>query len=265
MIFLNREYLVVFLIALTLDYLFGDPKWLWHPVQGIGALISFLEKKLLKEADTDNKKRCKGALLVFIVVIVSALVPIGIILIAQLFGDAAKVVIMGILGYFTIAAESLKKAAYDVYRPLTSCPLEIENARKAVSMIVGRDTENLDEDGIIRATVETVSENTNDGVICPLFYLVLGGPVLAYVYKAVSTMDSMIGYKNDKYRHFGTVAAKLDDVFAYIPARISAVLMIFASLLIGYDFFGACRVWKRDRYNHESPNSAQCESVCAGA
>ena len=265
MIFINRDFFVAYLIGITLDYIFGDPRWLPHPVQWIGALISFLEKKLLREEDSNRAKGIKGAVLAGIVIGVTAFVSLFVTILAFRINRIVGIVVMGVTSAFTIAAKSLKKAALDVYDPLMETPSNEEKARYAVSMIVGRDTDKLDKDGIIRATVETVSENTNDGVICPLFYLALGGPVLAYVYKAISTMDSMIGYKNDKYRYFGTAAARLDDIFAFVPARISAFLMIFASMLIGYDCFGAYRIWKRDRYKHESPNSAHCESVCAGA
>ncbi|MBE5836374.1 MAG: cobalamin biosynthesis protein CobD [Butyrivibrio sp.] len=244
---------------------FGDPKWLYHPVQAIGALISFLEKRLLKEEDSDEKKRAMGALLVIIVLAVTGIVTGVIVFVSVKINRVFGILVMSVLSSFTIAGKSLRDAAMDVYRPLAGLPKDIESARKALSMIVGRDTQSLDEAGILRATVETVSENTNDGVICPMFYLIIGGPVLAFLYKAVSTMDSMIGYKNDKYRYFGTVAARLDDILAFIPARISAIYMIFSALILGFDPFGAFRIWRRDRYNHESPNSAQCESACAGA
>ena len=260
-----RDFLVSFLIGITLDMCFGDPKWLYHPVQAIGALISFLEKRLLKEDDSDKKKRAMGALLVIIVLAVTGIVTGVIVFVSVKINRVFGILVMSVLSSFTIAGKSLRDAAMDVYRPLAGLPKDIESARKALAMIVGRDTQSLDEAGILRATVETVSENTNDGVICPMFYLIIGGPVLAFLYKAVSTMDSMIGYKNDKYRYFGTVAARLDDILAFIPARISAIYMIFSALILGFDPFGAFRIWLRDRYNHESPNSAQCESACAGA
>ena len=135
----------------------------------------------------------------------------------------------------------------------------------AVSMIVGRDTENLTVEGVTKAAVETVAENTNDGVIAPLIYMLIGGPILGFVYKAVNTMDSMLGYKNEKYLYFGRVAAKMDDVAGFIPARISALLMILASCLLGMDGKNALWIWKRDRRKHASPNAAQTEAVCAGA
>ncbi|WP_292211822.1 adenosylcobinamide-phosphate synthase CbiB [Butyrivibrio sp.] len=260
-----RDVLVSFLIGICIDYILGDPKWLYHPVQAIGALIVFLERRLLKPGDSDRIKRAKGAILALTVILITGIITFVINWTAFYIDRLIGITVMSILSAFTIAGKSLKDAAMDVYVPLADEPKDVEMARKAVSMIVGRDTKSLDEEGIIRATVETVAENTNDGVICPMFYLILGGPTLAFIYKAVSTMDSMIGYKNDKYSYFGTAAAKMDDVLAFIPARISAVLMIFSSLLMGYDPFGAFRIWKRDRYKHESPNSAHCESVVAGA
>ena len=144
---------------------------------------------------------------------------------------------------------------------------DLEGARYAVSMIVGRDTQVLDATGVAKAAVETVAENTSDGVIAPLIYLAIGGPILGFMYKAINTMDSMVGYKNDKYMYFGRCAAKLDDVVNYIPARISALLMIAVSFLPGkaYDGKGAWRIWRRDRRKHASPNSAQTEAVCAGS
>lgn len=141
----------------------------------------------------------------------------------------------------------------------------MEKARTAVSMIVGRDTAVLSEEGIIKAAVETVAENTSDGSIAPLCFLLLGGPVAGFAYKAVNTMDSMLGYKNEKYMYFGRAAARLDDVANFIPSRLAAWAMIAASRLCGLDAAGAYRIWKRDRFCHASPNSAQTESVCAGA
>lgn len=167
--------------------------------------------------------------------------------------------------YQILAVKCLKVESMKVYQSLTK--EGIEEARKAVAMIVGRDTAVLDGTGVAKAAIETVAENTSDGVIAPMLYTALGGPVLGFLYKAVNTMDSMIGYKNEKYLNFGRTAAKLDDVCNYLPSRISAYLMIAAAYLGGSDFSGkgAYRIYKRDRRNHASPNSAQTESVCAGA
>ncbi len=257
------------LMGFVMDLILGDPIKLPHPVQGIGFLISFLDQKLNKETDKDNMKFVKGLILAILVVAITVSIVVGILCVSFNVNEYLGVSVMAIMSWQCIAARSLHKAATEVYKPLKNG--DAEGARKAVSMIVGRDTSVLDRDGIIRAAVETVAENTNDGIICPLFYMVIGGPVLSFAYKAVSTMDSMIGYKNDKYLYFGRSAAKMDDVLAYIPARISAILMIIATFIMEiidgshYSAKGAFRIFIRDRYNHASPNSAQCESVCAGA
>jgi len=162
-----------------------------------------------------------------------------------------------------LAAKSLKMESMKVYDKLKE--KDLPGARKAVSMIVGRDTENLSEQGVIRATVETIAENTSDGVIAPMFYMIIGGAIGGIFYKTINTMDSMIGYKNDKYLYFGKAAAKLDDIINFIPARIAAVCMIMAAFLVGLDGKGSFRIFKRDRFNHASPNSAQTEAVCSGA
>lgn len=165
--------------------------------------------------------------------------------------------------YQILATKSLKVESDRVYTALRTEGLEA--GRKAVSMIVGRDTQNLTEEGVTKAAVETVAENTSDGIIAPLCYMLVGGAVLGFAYKAVNTMDSMVGYKNEKYQYFGTAAAKLDDIVNYVPARISAVLMILAAYISGMDGKNAAKIFKRDRYNHKSPNSAQTEAVMAGA
>ena len=159
-----------------------------------------------------------------------------------------------------LAARSLYNESMKVYKAQ-----DTETARKAVSMIVGRDTESLDRDGIIRAAVETVAENTSDGVTAPVIYMALGGAVGGFFYKAANTMDSMIGYRNEKYEKLGKFAARLDDVLNFLPSRITALAMIISSYLLGFDGKNAWRIWRRDRRKHASPNSAQTESVCAGA
>lgn len=177
----------------------------------------------------------------------------------------AGILLECLMTYQILAVKCLKEESMKVYRFLKEG--DLIQARAAVSMIVGRDTDCLDEEGVARAAIETVAENTSDGVIAPMLYLALGGPVFGFFYKAVNTMDSMVGYKNEKYLYFGRAAAKLDDVLNFIPARIGACLMIAAAFLSGSEFSGkdALRVYLRDRRNHASPNSAQTESVCAGA
>lgn len=259
-------HMIAFVCGFVLDLVFGDPHALPHPIRLIGTLIAGLEKKLLKLQMRDEKKEFyKGILLVVLVLLstgaVAALVLVG----AYWLHPVAGIVIESVMTYQILATKCLKDESMKVYQSLNEQGLE--DGRAAVSMIVGRDTNVLDETGVVKAAVETVAENTSDGVIAPMLYTALGGPVLGFVYKAVNTMDSMVGYKNDKYLYFGRAAAKLDDVVNFIPARISAYLMIAAAYIGGKAFDGkqAYRIYKRDRRNHASPNSAQTESVCAGA
>lgn len=198
-----------------------------------------------------------------IVVTVSTAVPALILHFAYEKFWQIGIIIESFWCYQILATKSLKVESDRVYTALTEEGLEA--GRKAVSMIVGRDTQNLTEEGVTKAAVETVAENTSDGIIAPLCYMLIGGAVLGFAYKAVNTMDSMVGYKNEKYQYFGTAAAKLDDIVNYIPARISAVLMILAAYITKMDGKNAARIFKRDRYNHKSPNSAQTEAVMAGA
>lgn len=198
-----------------------------------------------------------------VVVTVSTGVPAVILSVAYKYFWQLGFALESFWCYQILATKSLKVESDRVYIALKDKGLEA--GRKAVSMIVGRDTQNLTEEGVTKAAVETVAENTSDGVIAPLFYMLIGGAVLGFTYKAINTMDSMVGYKNDKYQWFGTAAAKLDDVVNFIPARVSAVLMIAASYLTGMDGKNAARIFRRDRFNHKSPNSAQTEAVMAGA
>ena len=259
--------LCVCLIGMILDWVFGDPVWLYHPVRIIGKWISFLEKILRKFAGdqegNEKKLLIAGGILWILVILASAAVPMGILYLAEKFSPCAAFVLECFWCYQLLAARSLGKESKKVYKKLIQD--DLSGARLAVSMIVGRDTENLTVEGVTKAAVETVAENTNDGVIAPLIYMLIGGPLLGFVYKAVNTMDSMLGYKNEKYLYFGRVAAKMDDVAGFIPARISALLMILASCLLGMDGKNALWIWKRDRRKHASPNAAQTEAVCAGA
>ena len=259
--------LCVCLIGMILDWIFGDPVWLYHPVRIIGKWISFLEKILRKFAGdqegNEKKLLIAGGILWILVILASAAVPMGILYLAEKFSPCAAFVLECFWCYQLLAARSLGKESKKVYKKLIQD--DLSEARLAVSMIVGRDTENLTVEGVTKAAVETVAENTNDGVIAPLIYMLIGGPILGFVYKAVNTMDSMLGYKNEKYLYFGRVAAKMDDVAGFIPARISALLMILASCLLGMDGKNALWIWKRDQRKHASPNAAQTEAVCAGA
>ena len=259
--------LCVCLIGMILDWIFGDPVWLYHPVRIIGKWISFLEKVLRKFAGdqegNEKKLLIAGGILWILVILASAAVPMGILYLAEKISPCAAFVLECFWCYQLLAARSLGKESKKVYKKLMQD--DLSGARLAVSMIVGRDTEQLTVEGVTKAAVETVAENTNDGVIAPLIYMLIGGPILGFVYKAVNTMDSMLGYKNEKYLYFGRVAAKMDDVAGFIPARISALLMILASCLLGMDGKNALWIWKRDRRKHASPNAAQTEAVCAGA
>ena len=208
-------------------------------------------------------ERIGGGILVLVVVTVSTLIPAVLLHLAYRYIWQLGLALESFWCYQILATKSLKVESDRVYVALKEKGLEA--GRKAVSMIVGRDTQNLTEEGVTKAAVETVAENTSDGVIAPLFYMLIGGAVLGFTYKAVNTMDSMVGYKNEKYQYFGTAAAKLDDIVNYIPARISAVLMIVAAFLTGMDGKNAAKIFRRDRYNHKSPNSAQTEAVMAGA
>lgn len=217
----------------------------------------------INEYNSDKKLFRRGVYLVIIVIAVVAVV-VGIVrLVAWLVHPVCFMAVEAVLVWLSLAQTSLKKESMKVYDALQHG--DVEKARYDVSMIVGRDTYVLDESGIMRAAVETVAENTSDGITAPLFYTALLGSFGGYIYKAVNTMDSMIGYKNDRYMYFGRCAAKLDDAANFIPSRLSAVLMIAASYLLGYDYKGAHRIFRRDRFKHASPNSAQTESACAGA
>lgn len=208
-------------------------------------------------------ERLGGAVMAICVLIICGGVPFAILFFAYRLNYFFGIAIESVICYFMLAAKSLKQAGMSVYKPLKNG--DVDGARKSVSMIVGRDTESLDDIGITKAAVETVAENTSDGVIAPLIYMAIGGGVLGCVYKAINTMDSMVGYKNDRYINFGRFAAKIDDIANYIPSRISAYLMIFASKIMGCNSRNAYRIFKRDSRNHASPNSAQTESVVAGA
>lgn len=247
------------LFGFFLDLLLGDPQGWPHIVRAFGALIAWLEKRLYPM----RNKRLGGTILVIVTLLICTVLPA-----AMLFG-AYKLSVWIYFGLETLlvwqllAVKSLRVESGRVYDALTLSDLSA--ARKAVSMIVGRDTDALDAQGITRAAVETVAENASDGVGAPLCYFALGGAVLGCLYKAANTMDSMIGYRNEKYLDFGRCAARLDDALNIAPSRICALVMIASSWLCGFDAGNALSIWKRDRRNHASPNSAQTESVMAGA
>ncbi|HIU74368.1 MAG TPA: cobalamin biosynthesis protein CobD [Candidatus Pelethocola excrementipullorum] len=252
-------------LGFLLDLLLGDPRWLYHPVRIIGKLIDgfeYLIRRLLPK--TKAGERIGGGILVALVVAVSTGIPAVILyLLYYKVNIWAGFALETFWCYQLLATKSLKVESMRVYERLTKGTLA--EARTAVSMIVGRDTTELTEEGVTKATVETVAENTADGIIAPLIFMMIGGAAGGFLYKSINTMDSMVGYKNDKYRYFGTAAAKLDDVVNFLPARIAAWLMIAGSYLMGMDGKQAMKVYFRDRMNHSSPNSAQTESVMAGA
>lgn len=252
------------IIGFILDLIVGDPHWIYHPIRLIGKLISSTEK-LIRHCfpKTKTGERIGGIVLAIIVMIISTGIPLVLLIICYKTNVYLGIIIEGIFCYQLLATKSLKDESMKVYKALKD--KDIEKARYAVSMIVGRDTKSLDEVGITKAAVETVAENTSDGSIAPLIAIIIGGAPLGFLYKSINTMDSMIGYKNDKYINIGRFAAKLDDVVNYIPARFSAYMMILSAYMLGMNGKNAYRIYKRDRYKHASPNSAHTESVCAGA
>lgn len=252
------------LTGFALDLLFGDPHWLPHPVRLIGWLITKTERLLRAIAPkTARGEFWAGAVLAVFVPAVSCAVPLLLLWVCAQIHPLLAFAVESVMCYQILAVKSLKTESMKVYQELKKGDLAA--ARRAVSMIVGRDTENLTAEQVTKAAVETVAENTSDGVGAPLFYLALGGAPLGFFYKAVNTLDSMVGYKNDRYLWFGRASAKVDDVFNYLPSRLTARLMILAARLLGMDAAGAKRIYLRDRRNHSSPNSAQTEAVCAGA
>lgn len=265
-------HIFAFIAGFMLDLLIGDPHFIPHPVRLIGSLISFLDKRLncntgynSSEKKLNLIKYKRGMILAFTVIFATFAISVIIIVAAYSINLYAGVIAEAVMTWQILATKCLRVESMRVYDALRTDG--VDAGRRAVSMIVGRDTSVLDAAGVTRAAVETIAENTSDGVIAPMLYTAIGGPVLGFVYKAVNTMDSMLGYKNDKYMYFGRFAARLDDVVNFIPARISAYLMIAAAFIGGRQFDGknAYRIFKRDRFNHASPNSAQTESVCAGA
>ncbi|MBR4152029.1 MAG: cobalamin biosynthesis protein CobD [Selenomonadaceae bacterium] len=256
--------MIVAVVAFLIDAMIGDPRSKFHPVVLIGNLISFLEKFLRRDTDSPIKKVIKGGALVYAVVIIVTLIGVGIeILTLEIPNLAAQIFIQALVLSFMISPRSLAEAGRDIYLLLETDHLDY--ARKKVSWIVGRDTENLNEAEVTRATVETVSENTVDGIISPLFYFAIGGLPLAIFYRAVNTMDSMLGYKNEKYFFFGGIAARLDDIANYIPARLTGLLFICAAFLLRLDYKNAFAMMKRDAKKHPSPNGGWAEATVAGA
>ena len=251
-------------VGFALDCLLGDPLGRAHPVVLMGKLISFLENQLRPRfPKTPQGERTAGTIMALIVPLVSAGVGLLLLLLAWRIHPWVYLILSSFLCWQCFAARCLMTEAKKVVTCLEQQGLGA--GRRQVSMLVGRDTENLTEEQVVKAAVETVAENTSDGMVAPLFWMALFGAVGGLFYKAVNTMDSMVGYKNDRYLHFGRFAAKFDDVVNFIPARLSALAMIASAFLLRLDGQNAWRIWRRDRRNHASPNSAQPESACAGA
>ncbi|APF23132.1 cobalamin biosynthesis protein [Clostridium butyricum] len=248
-------------IGFILDLLIGDPNNPFHPVRGIGLLASKLEtifRKLLK-----NSLKIAGLIVWIITIILTFAITYGIIFVCMKINKYLGVIVQGIIIYFCISAKGLVVEGYKVIKYLNEG--NIEKSRKQLSYIVGRDTESLDSKGITRAVIETIAENMSDGVIAPILFAGIFGAAGSMAYKAVNTMDSMFGYKNDKYIEFGHFPAKLDDLFNYIPARVTGILIIISSFFLKRDYKNSLKIYKRDRYNHTSPNSAHPEAAMAGA
>lgn len=258
------NHILSILFGFALDLLLADPSWMPHPVVIMGRAISRLEKMLRKAfPKTEAGERAAGKVL-------AAVLPMGTLLLtgAICYGATAVHPLLGLAVktlwcWQTLALKGLATEARAVYDKLAA--QDLPAARTQVARIVGRDTQALSEEGVTKAAVETVAENFSDGVAAPLFYMLLGGAPLALCYKSINTMDSMVGYKNERYLNFGRAAAKLDDAANFIPARLAALIFIAAAALTGKNAKNAWNIWRRDRFNHASPNSAQTESVCAGA
>ena len=256
--------MIVALFAFLVDIVVGDPRSRMHPVVLVGNLISSLEKLLYHEADTDNKKMVKGALLAaFVLVFAYHMAYLLIQLSSQAGNPLLDTMVQALILSFTISPRSLSEAGRELFQLLEDGNLE--KARFKVGWIVGRDTDKLSPAEVTRATVETIAENTVDGVIAPLFFFAVGGVPLAVLYRAANTMDSMLGYKNDRYLFFGRVPARLDDILNYIPARICGVLFVISAMLLGFDYRAAWRIMLRDARKHPSPNGGWAEASVAGA
>lgn len=253
------DWILALMIGFVLDLLLGDPEWLYHPVCIIGKYISFMEKKLRKRGG--NLRKSAVFLTASTVLLTMAVVAV-LMWLLSLIGRIPLLIGMSLLNWMGIAVTCMSKEARGVAKALDK---GIDVGRTQVARIVGRDTQSLNEEEIIKATIETVAENTTDGVISPLFYAAIGGPVLLWGFKAASTLDSMVGYLDEKYRDIGWSSAKLDDVLNYLPARITALLMCLAAFFTGMDGKNAWRIVQRDHANHKSPNCAWSEAAAAGA
>lgn len=250
-------------LAYLLDLLIGDPKKYPHPVRIIGRVVSHLESILRRYAKSDRALKTAGFILCGLTVTLACSATYVLLYIAGLIHPYLKDTLNILIIYTCLATKDLAQAAEGVYNALIKC--DIVEARKRLSYIVSRDTDKLDVENISRGAIETVAENISDGIIAPMFYAFIGGATLAIFYKAASTLDSMVGYRNEKYLHLGFASAKLDDILNFIPARITGFLIVIAAFLLGYDYKNSCRIFLRDRLKHQSPNSAHGEAAVAGA
>lgn len=252
------------LIGFLLDCILGDPRRLPHPICLIGNFISLMEKVLRKAFPKSERGELAGGAVLAAAVPAAAFgVSFMILRLCESVSPVLKFAVETFFCYQIFAAKSLKDESMRVYRYVEAG--DIENSRKYLSWIVGRDTKELSFEKIDKAVVETVAENTSDGVVAPLIFMAVGGAPLAFLYKGVNTLDSMVGYKNDRYLYFGRASAKLDDLLNFIPARLTGIAMCLGAFFTGLDWRTAFRIYRRDRKNHSSPNSAHPESACAGA
>ena len=259
-----KYYASALMAGFLLDLLIGDPRWMYHPVIFIGKTISFFERNIRRIFPaTPHGELAGGMLLVLLTLVVSGGIPVVILALTGMVHPVLQWSAGAFLCYQLLAVKCLKDESMKVYQALKTGTLE--DGRRAVSMIVGRDTQALDEKGVVKAAVETVAENFSDGVLAPMFYMLIGGPVLMCLYKGINTMDSMVGYKNDRYLYFGRCAARLDDAANFIPSRLAGILLILAAYIGNFSGKDAKRIFLRDRKKHASPNSAQTESAAAGA
>ncbi|MEQ8199631.1 MAG: adenosylcobinamide-phosphate synthase CbiB [Clostridiaceae bacterium] len=250
--------------SFMLDAVIGDPYSFPHPVKYIGKYISNFEYRVRGiKPDKKQLKHLYGPLLWFTAVIMAYVITDMVLKLSAMVSIYLYHIVNIVLLWTTIAPKCLSKEGAKIYKPLKEGNLEL--ARERVSYLVSRDTKDMDRDDICRAAIETILENTSDGVIAPMFFAAVGGAPLAMAYKAVNTLDSMVGYKNEKYMDFGFFSAKADDLFNLVPARLSGILIIISSFILGYDYKGAARIFLRDRKNHKSPNSAHPEAAGAGA
>jgi adenosylcobinamide-phosphate synthase len=254
--------MIAFTLGYWLDILIGDPKSFYHPVQAFGATINFLERKLLKDNLSKTAKKLRGFILLGLLMGIGFLIPLIIIKLAYEVHPLLALFIEGWMLFQAFATRQLDRESKLVYKALKEN--DIVKARKYISYLVSRDTENMTEEDILKASIETISENIGDGILAPLFFACIGGAPLVWTYKAVNTLDSMVGYKNEKYEDFGYASAKFDDLLNFIPARLTSVFILFSGLLLKMNFKQGLKILIRDRRNHASPNSAYPEAATAG-